>query len=124
MLDGLISICRHWKPEKRIPNERPAERPAEPRALFSGCDGQTGEDDDGDRIGHVAADPTRRVMVIDGARREGVVPHRRSGEQETGVYRGGGPAISHVGPLARRSFRSSAAKRQSSASARAMYQAS
>ena len=57
-------------PEQRIPNERSAE----PGALFVGCDGQTCEDYDGDRIGHVAASPARDPIVIDGTRREGVIP--------------------------------------------------
>ena len=50
------------------------ERSADSRTLFAGGYGQAGEDDDGDRIGHVAADPARRLMVIDGSRRECVIP--------------------------------------------------
>ena len=47
---GPDFACRRANTEKSVPNERSAE----PRILFAGCHGQTGEDGYGDRIGHVA----------------------------------------------------------------------
>ena len=43
----------------------------------------------------------------------GLRSHRKEGEQETGVCRGDEPAISHIGPLARQSFRSSSSRKNS-----------